>query len=217
MTATFDIHWPELSITTSGFLLLLLYHVHLVRLVRRNPLATAVGITNHVRRQWVHSVMHERRDIMAVQTLRNLVMAATFLASTAVIISIGILSTAFQVDGFSGISHVLNLFGSRHEVLWFVKLMALAVDFFFAFFNFTLAIRYFNHAGLMLNIPLDQGPVASVDEVTEVMNHAALHYTLGMRGYYLAIPLVLWLVGPVWLLAGALILIGVLYRLDREA
>jgi uncharacterized membrane protein len=217
MTADLDIHWPELLITAFSFLLLFLYHVHLIRLVHRHPLATAVGITNHVRLKWVQSVMSERRDIMAVQTLRNLVMAATFLASTAVIISIGILSTAFRADGFSGISHVLNLFGSRHETLWFIKLMVLAVDFFFAFFNFTLAIRYYNHAGLMLNIPLNQGPTASVDAVTEVMNHAALHYTLGMRAYYLAIPFVLWLVGPLWLLAGALVLIGVMYRLDREA
>jgi uncharacterized membrane protein len=36
-----------------------------------------------------------------------------------------------------------------------------------------------------------------------------------MRGYYLAIPLALWLFGPLWLLVGTLLLIGALFRLDR--
>jgi uncharacterized membrane protein len=36
-----------------------------------------------------------------------------------------------------------------------------------------------------------------------------------MRGYYLAIPLALWLFGPLWLLGGTIILIITLYRLDR--
>jgi len=41
------------------------------------------------------------------------------------------------------------------------------------------------------------------------------YYTLGMRGYHLAIPLALWLIGPLWLLAGTALLIATLYRLDR--
>jgi len=36
---------------------------------------------------WVKAVIRDRHDIMAVQTLRNQLMAATFLASTAILIS----------------------------------------------------------------------------------------------------------------------------------
>jgi uncharacterized membrane protein len=57
----------------------------------------------------------------------------------------------------------------------------------------------------------------SEEAVTEVVNHGALHYTIGMRGFYLSVPLALWLFGPIWMLAGSLVLIAVLYRLDREA
>jgi uncharacterized membrane protein len=39
---------------------------------------------------------------------------------------------------------------------------------------------------------------------------------LGMRGFYLAIPLGLWLFGPFWMLAGSVLVVFVLYRLDRE-
>jgi hypothetical protein len=36
-------------------------------------------------------------------------------------------------------------------------------------------------------------------------------------GGYLPVPLALWLFGPLWMLAGSLVLVTVLYRLDREA
>jgi hypothetical protein len=38
-----------------------------------------------------------------------------------------------------------------------------------------------------------------------------------MRGFYLSVPLALWLFGPTWMLADSLVLVSVLCRLDREA
>ena len=101
------------------------------------------------------------------------------------------------------------------ETLWAVKLMLLAVDFFLGFFNFTLAIRYFNHAGYGLGLPDLHRGVVSQEFVVEVVTHASVHYTIGMRCYYLAIPLGLWLFGATWLLIGSILLLTVLYRLDR--
>ena len=193
------------------------YHLYLIHKVRNQPLTTAVGITNHVRQKWAKNVMAEHRDILAIQTLRNQVMAATFLASTAILISLGLLGAAFRPGLFSDISQALNLTGARNETLWMLKLMLLAILFFSAFFNFTLSIRYYNHAGFMINLAEPADSIVSADSVAEVLNQGALHYTLGMRGYYLSIPMVLWLFGPLWMLIGTIALLGVLYRLDREA
>ena len=192
------------------------YHLHLVYLVRRNPLTTAIGITNHVRCQWVQSVREDRRDILAVQTLRNQMMAATFLASTAILISLGLLVAAMRPGLFGEISQALNLTGARTETLWMLKLMLLAVLFFSAFFNFTLAIRYYNHAGFMINLTESSDGIVSEKAVAEVLNLGALHYTIGMRGYYLSVPLVLWIFGPLWMFVGTAVLLGILYRLDRK-
>ncbi|MBK5101144.1 MAG: DUF599 family protein [Desulfobacteraceae bacterium] len=38
-----------------------------------------------------------------------------------------------------------------------------------------------------------------------------------MRGYYLAVPFTLWSFGSTWMLAGAIILAMLLYKLDRTA
>ncbi len=191
------------------------YHLHLYLKVRRSPETTAVGMTNLMRRQWVETIMGDRRDILAVQTLRNWVMASSLLASTAILIALGVLNVAIRPAGFQEITHALNIAGTRSETLWVVKLMILVVDFFLAFFNFTLAIRYFNHAGYGLGMPDRHEGIASHEFVAEVVNHASLHYTIGMRCYYLAIPLALWVFGPTWMLMGAVVLVGVLYRLDR--
>ena len=80
----------------------------------------------------------------------------------------------------------------------------------------TTAVGVTNHARLMINVPPALEPSATVETVTAILNHGALHYTLGMRGFYLAIPMGLWLFGPLWMLGGAALLSAVLHRLDRE-
>jgi uncharacterized membrane protein len=205
----------EAILTGCSVTVVCIYHLHLYFKIRRTPETTAVGMTNLLRQRWVETVMTDRQHVLAVQTLRNWVMASSLLASTAILIALGILNTVVRPAGFQEITHALNIVGTRSETLWVIKLMLLAVDFFLAFFNFTLAIRYFNHAGYGLGLPDTHVGVASHEFVVEVVNHASLHYTIGMRCYYLAIPLGLWIFGPTWMLIGSFILVMVLYRLDR--
>lgn len=207
----------ELILILLTGLILLIYHIRLVHKVRTSPMTTAVGITNQLRRDWVQTVMEEKRDILAVQTLRNWVMAANFLASTAIIISLGIIGVSFRAEKFWEISDALNVFGTHSEVVWSIKLMVLIIDFFVAFFNFTLAIRYYNHASFAINVSPARDPIVTFETVSDIINHGALHYTIGMRGFYMAVVFALWLFGPTWMLIGTIILVAVLYELDRKA
>lgn len=68
-------------------LLLLGYHVALGIRERRDPSWTVQAINCPAPSEWVAHVMREGKDILAVQTLRNSTMAATFLASTAVLMA----------------------------------------------------------------------------------------------------------------------------------
>lgn len=207
----------ETVITLSALSILVLYHVYLIRKEKTDPLATSFGIINHARILWVREVMKDKNGILAIQTLRNQIMASTFLASTAILICMGLINAAFRPGAFSEVSHALNLFGTRTETLWMLKLMLLGLLYFITFFNFTLSIRYNNHAGFMINTSAENDPAVSAETVTRILNRGALHYMLGMRGYYLSVPLALWLFGPIWMLSGSLALVIVLYRLDRKA
>jgi uncharacterized membrane protein len=205
----------EFGLSPVALLLLLMYHVYLYHKIRSDPLSTSLGLAHRIRALWVHNIMQGNKDILAIQTLRNWTMAATFLASTAILIGLGIFNLAITADKQGELSLLINHFGNDHPGLWLGKLILLGADFLFAFFNFTLAVRYFNHTGFMINLSTDAHTEISVGDVVKILERGGTHYTLGMRGYYLAIPLALWLFGPLWLLAGTLLLVAALFQLDR--
>jgi len=207
----------EFYFTAASFLILAVYHAQWVYRIYRKPMTTSVGITNHLRGHWVESIMEERRDILAVQTLRNWTMAASFLASTGILICLGLLSVAASPQKMAGITPSLNELVREHRVLWLFKLMVLIVDFFFLFFSFCLSIRYLNHVNFMINVPSTLAHKITPEYVTEILNRGMLHYTMGMRGYYFSVLLFLWLFGPIWMLLGTVVMTIVLAHLDRQA
>ncbi len=201
--------------TAASFLLLLVYHLGLLAVKRSFPEATIYARNARTRAAWVREMMEKGRDILAVQTLRNWTMAASFLASTAILIALAllniVLTTGHPADA---VMQMFSFMGKRIESLHQIKLLILSVDFFFTFFNFTMAIRYYNHLGFMINVPPGATSPAPAS-VVETVQYGAAHYTLGMRGYYLSVPLALWLFGPGWLLVGTLIIIATLCHVDR--
>jgi uncharacterized membrane protein len=207
----------EFFITAVSFLILGIYHFHWIYRIYRKPMTTSVGITNHLRGHWVESIMEERRDILAVQTLRNWVMAASFLASTGILICLGLLSVAASPEKMAEITPSLNVLVREHRVLWLFKLMVLIIDFFFIFFSFCLAIRYFNHVNFMINVPSTLAHKVTPEYITNILNRGMMHYTMGMRGYYFSVLLFLWLFGPIWMLIGTVVMVIILYHLDRQA
>ena len=209
--------YQEVILTAASFAILLIYHAHLIYRIRRYPLTTAMGITDHLRGHWVESIMADNRDILAVQTLRNWVMAASFLASTAILISLGMISVAMSPDKMAEITPSLKFLIAEHRVLWLFKVMVLIVDFFFIFLNFCLAIRYFNHVNFMINVPSTLAHKITPEYVSTILNRGTMHYTVGMRGYYLGVLLVLWLFGPIWMLMGTVVIVLVLNHLDHNA
>ena len=212
-TATFGYDLAALAIS---ILLLVLYHLYVARKEKRDPTYTVQAVNIIARTAWVENVMREGKDILAVQTLRNSTMAATFLASTAVLLIIGVLSLSGQADKLESTWHTLNVLGARHSELYMAKLLLLLIDLFFAFFSFSMSIRIFNHVGFMINVPLAMNHKAiSPAHVALQLNRAGRFYSLGMRAYYYAVPLLFWVFGPLFMLAATVGLILVLYRLDR--
>jgi uncharacterized membrane protein len=212
-----DIAYLEIYLTSASFLLLILYHAHLIYRIKTKPLTTSIGVTNHLRGHWVESIMEHNRDLLAVQTLRNWVMTSSFLASTAILISLGLVSIAASPEKMAEISPTLKELVREHRVLWLFKLMVLIVDFFFVFFSFCLAIRYYNHVNFMINVPSTLAHKITPDYITGILNRGMMHYSAGMRGYYLGVLLVLWLFGPIWMLLGTVVMLIALYHLDRTA
>jgi uncharacterized membrane protein len=209
------IHWTELAFGLATFCVLTVYHIYWVYQVRRAPLRTYTGITRYLRHIWVESIMTEKRDILSVQTLRNWIMASSFLASTAMLVGLGLLSFLLRPEHMAEIPFEFTLIFSKMKTLFLAKLMILMVHFFFAFFSFTLSIRYLNQINFMINVPIECDPLLTPDFIAHTLDLGMLHYTMGMRAFYLSVVVTLWLFGPVWMFLGSLVLTYLLYNLDH--
>jgi uncharacterized membrane protein len=192
----------DLAAAATSATALLLYHAFIAFNARRDPNYTVQQVNAQIRRLWVEGVLHKNKDLLAVQTLRNSTMAATFFASTSVILVLGIVNVLAKGDSLAPPANValsLTLF-----------------DLFLAFFGFTTSIRLYNHAGYMLGVSgIVERDEHAVSRVARHLDRAAQHYSAGMRAFYLTIPLVFWFFGPKALLAATLGLLVVFYVNDR--
>jgi uncharacterized membrane protein len=207
----------ELGALALSVMLLAAYHLYLLLRLRRDPDYTIQAVNRVVRAAWVESVMQdEQRGILAVQTLRNSTMAATFLASTSILLVIGTLNLSSQPENLGAIWHVTEFLGKQDPELWLIKLVFLIVDFFVAFFSFSTSIRLFNHVGYQICVPHDVRPNGlTPTKVAVHLNRAGRYFSIGMRAYYFSVPLLFWLFGPYMLLLASVVLCVTLYRLDR--
>jgi uncharacterized membrane protein len=196
--------------------LLIAYQGYLRYRLSKDPGYTVQRVNNLVRAAWVGEIMRRRDGVLAVQTLRNSMMAAVFLASTAVLLIIGVLTLSEQGDKLRTTWQALDVFGAASARLWLTKMMLLLIDLLFAFFSFAMAIRLFHHVGYMINAPQNEGLVAADPaHVAGHLNRAGHFYSIGMRAYYYTVPLLLWLFGPHFMFAGTVALIIALYYIDR--
>ena len=198
-------------------ILVLAYHLYLRHKIALDPAYSVQSVNRIVRTAWVETIMNdEKNGVLAVQTLRNSTMAATFFASTAVLLIIGVLTLSEQGEKLEAHWHVLNMVGAINPVIWMVKLLLLLLDLFVAFFSFSMCIRIYNHVGFMVNIPLRLNhKMITPAHVASHLNRAGHFYSLGMRSYYYLIPLVFWLFGPHFMFIATVAMLIFLYRIDR--
>lgn len=200
-----------------AFIIWAAYYVYLYYRVQKDPLDTAIGTYNATRKAWVLSILKSKEHILAVQTLRNWSMSAAFLASTASLLALGVLSFALKPDDLIPIALSHNDFSLNEDMavdFSRFKLLFLMVSLFVSFFSFSLAIRYYNKASFILCIHDLDCKYHHRTYSTRTVFNGALYYMAGMRSYYLSVPLSLWLLGTLWLYLGILLILLIQYRTD---
>jgi uncharacterized membrane protein len=209
--------WIELLGAIGSIAVLAVYQLGLRYRMRRDPLWSVQSVNRAVRAAWVEAMMASPGNaVLAIQSLRNSVMASTLMASTAVILIIGVLNASPDLP-------VVSLWWqglSATEAYWpqgaLVKVLAVVAALFLSFFFFAMSVRSFNHVGYMITIPgklpLDG---LSPTHVTAHLERAVLYHYLGLRTLLFCIPLVFWFFGPHLMFVASIALVFALYRLDR--
>jgi uncharacterized membrane protein len=204
----------EAVIVGASIMLLIGYHWRLSRRLKTEPLTTTMGRQRLARASWLKLAERGDRELLTVQTMRNVLMAASFLASTAVLLAAAFLGGALTSVRFSEFANSLNVLGVETQGFRMFKALLLMVIFLIAFFAFSLAMRSFAHMGMLVHLASEDSEEISSEVISEELSRGAFHYALGMRCYYLAIPLTLWLFGPMWMLLATSLLIVALNHVD---
>ncbi|CAH2044374.1 unnamed protein product [Thlaspi arvense] len=203
-----------------ALVLMLCYHIYLFFVVRTHPFSTILGINSRGRRIWISAMIKENQkmNILAVQTLRNIVMGATLMATTCVLLCAGL---AAVISSTYSIKKPLNdaVYGAHGDIAIAVKYLTILTIFIFSFFSHSLAIRLLNQVGILVNIPhLDSNPSGEFyltsEYVSELFEKGILLNTVGNRLFYAGFSLMLWIFGPILVLLSVLVMVFVLYHLD---
>ncbi|GKV37783.1 hypothetical protein SLEP1_g45772 [Rubroshorea leprosula] len=205
----------DIILVPLGMLMSIAYHCWLWYKVRSQPLSTIIGTNSTARRFWVSAIMkdNDKKNILAVQSLRNVIMGSTLMATTSVLLCTGlaaILSSTYSVK------RPLNdsVFGAHGEFMVALKYVTMLCIFLFSFFCHSLSIRFVNQANLLINTPPDPLFIITPEYVSELLEKGFLLNAVGNRLFYSALPLLLWVFGPLLVFLCFATMVPVLYNLD---
>jgi hypothetical protein len=197
--------WLWAALTTA---FILLYELGwLVQSRRAGSARSVIGRHARLREDWYAAVSAQPgSEVLAVQTLRNSVMSATVLASTA---ALALMSTvALFAPAAGGMGEGL----APRELLHLLLLGLLCASLVGSLFS----VRLYNHAGFICAMPVGSGARAAWSPAAvRHLREAGVLYGMGLRQMVLVVPVVVSLHhGLAGSLAAALASGGLLW-LDR--
>ncbi|CAA7393069.1 unnamed protein product [Spirodela intermedia] len=223
----------DLALVPIGLIILASYHVWLVRCVRRDPTRTVMGINSINRRFWVQSMMEDpaKMGVLAVQSLRNNIMASTLMASTAIMLSSVIAVLMTNSGGWPSRlqeGRAKLVVGDASELGLTIKFFSILSCFLLAFLFEVQSVRYYSHSTILINVPVvDSGAKATgggqelrlrrkitPEFVAKMLDKGNYFWSLGLRAFYFSFPLFLWTFGPVPMFVCCVVLVFLLYLLD---
>lgn len=199
------LHWLAIAATVA---LVGGYELRLALLARRSPAATARSAHALLRGEWVEALSSQPgSEIVAVQTLRNSLMSATISASTAALALMGTITLAAQGAAASP----LHPFAPRGAAE-----LLLVATLFASYVCSAMAMRYFNHAGFALSLPVrSEQRERRLPLAVGYVKRAGVLYSWGLRCFLFAAPIVAGLLSPPAMPLAALALLFVLRAFDR--
>jgi uncharacterized membrane protein len=207
----------EISAYLTSFILIGSYHLYMRNRLRRERLHTIQSVNTLARTAWVENIMSDKSNgILAVQTLRNSTMAATFLASTAILLIMCVLNLIHNTTGDDFVLNAVKDGVLRDSEFGKFRLAILLLSFFWAFFCFSMAVRMYNHVGYIINATNSKRKFfPSTDYVSYLLNRSGRYYSMGMRSYFISVPLIFGLFNDFYLIAASVLLVAVLHLIDR--
>ncbi|XP_030938817.1 uncharacterized protein LOC126701679 [Quercus robur] len=206
----------NLVLVFSGLFVMGIYHVWLLFTILCNPRRTVIGFNAECRQAWVFSMMSDpmKNGVLAVQTIRNNIMASTLLATVAItlcsLISVVVSTNTTVMSSSAGSKSVY----SSETTISSVKYFSILLCFLVAFLCNVQSVRYFAHTSFMVTAPALKDKKESIKYVARNLNRGSFFWSLGLRAYYVSFPLFLWIFGPIPMFVCSCMMSSTLYFLD---
>lgn len=140
-------------------------------------------------------------------------MGSTLMATTSILLSAGL---AALMSSTYSVKKPLDdvVYGAHGEFMVALKYVTLLTIFLFSFFCHTLSIRFLNQLSILICTPQDVMSMVTSEYLSDILEKGTTLNTIGNRVFYSALPLLLWIFGPVMVFLCSLVMLIVFYNLD---
>lgn len=138
-------------------------------------------------------------------------MGSTLMATTSILLCAGL---AAVISSTYSAKKALNdqVYGANGEFMVSLKYVTVLTIFLFSFFCHSLSIRFLNQASILICCPMNS--LLTPEYLCELLEKGSVLNTVGNRLFYAAIPLLLWIFGPLLVFLSSATMVPVLYKLD---
>ncbi|XP_051183978.1 uncharacterized protein [Lolium perenne] len=200
----------DLVLVPCGLAIMVGYHLLLLYRILRHPHTTAIGYENHNKLAWVQRMAQAtapEETALALSVISDNISASTTLASLC--IALGSLIGAWVSSSSAPVAALTSTAA--------VKFTALLLCFLASFTCFIQSAGHYVHASFLMSA-LQGGPDAPpASHAQRAVIRGGNFWALGLRALYFATALLMWVFGPVAMLACSVLTVAVLCLLDTSS
>ncbi|XP_050383552.1 uncharacterized protein LOC126800267 [Argentina anserina] len=193
------------------------YHAYLWHSFKNKPSHTTIGINMLKRRAWFRDIKggdEDKMGMLAVQSLRNTLMATTLTASITILVLVAL---AALINNAYSASHIFSsaIFGSQSSRIYSVKYGSAALALSISFLCSSLAIAFLIDANFLINASCDHELSSLSSEHTRsIFEKGFVLALISNRMLCITFPMLMWMIGPIPVCLSSIALVWGLYGLD---
>ncbi|KAL1549049.1 hypothetical protein AAHA92_17200 [Salvia divinorum] len=209
--------YVESIIVPMSLFLTIGYHAYLWQKLKTKPSQTTIGMNMLKRRSWLRQLNQgdDKKGMLAVQSLRNSLMFAILTATITVIITLCLAALTNNAFNAADMLASSDLFGSQSPRIMVLKYASSSIFLLASFLCSSMAVGFLVDANFLINAIGEFAPGGGYTEA--VVERGFAMAVVGNRVFCMALPLLLWLFGPLPVALSSAALVWVLYELDFVA
>ncbi len=182
----------------------------------KKPGTAKRGLLNIFYGLWVKRMIDTRDTIIAIQTMRNLIMATTFLSSSMLLL-LGLLIRIPE----NGLDEIFYLSATSTEIIAQLKLLLFVAVIIFSIIMFLLSLRHMVRFSILVGIPNESFDIISIHDINsdnksendhinaevlrrDVFLRAMNRFTFGIRAVFYGVVIILWFISVYAFIAGTI-------------